>query len=90
MEQLDSQRKELRSVESQLQKKEVACTAAQGKIDLLMSEIQVKVHTYVYVYVIRTSWNQIPIPYYKTPSGTFSIMYVLHMSGTKLLCPILF
>lgn len=42
-EQVESQREECRSVEAQLQKKEVALTAAQGKIALLSSEIQAKV-----------------------------------------------
>ena len=43
LEQVESQREECKSVEVQLQKKEVACTAAQGKIDLLTSEMQAKV-----------------------------------------------
>ena len=46
-EQVESQREECRKVEAQLQKKEVALTAAQGKIDLLASEIQAKVYRYL-------------------------------------------
>ena len=40
---MESQREECRRVEAQLQKKEVALTAAQGKIELLTSEMQAKV-----------------------------------------------
>ena len=42
-EQVESSRLECRAVEAQLQKKEVALTAALGKIELLTSEIQAKV-----------------------------------------------
>ena len=41
--QVDSSRSECHSMESQLQKKEVALTAAQGKIELLAADIQAKV-----------------------------------------------
>ncbi len=43
LEQVESLREEVRGVEGQLQKREVACTAAQGKIELLTSELQAKV-----------------------------------------------
>lgn len=43
LEQLEGSREQCHHLESQLQKKEVAITAAQGKIELLTAEAQAKV-----------------------------------------------
>ena len=44
-EQLDSAREQCHELEGQLQKREVALTASQGKIDLLTAEAQTSVST---------------------------------------------
>lgn len=46
LEQLEGSREQCHHLESQLQKKEVAITAAQGKIELLTAEAQAKVEEF--------------------------------------------